>query len=214
MFNKYFLVKSYIKHFFLAKNEHSLHSPFMFEFYNECIKKKIPKEQFILIENLRKQLLKNTSEITITDFGAGSKIYKSNRRRISDIAKTSLSPKNQGELLYKIVSFLKPKTIIELGTSLGITTSYLASGYKEANVFTLEGCPSIANEAQSVFNTLHFQKNTIIIGNIDDTFPKLIDNLESVDFVFFDGNHTEKATLHYFETALKKINDKLIFSLD
>ena len=84
------LAKNYIKHLLQAKNEHSLHSPFVFEFYNNCLKSKSQYYRFKEIENLRKLLLKDQSKINITDLGAGSKVEHKNDRKISSIAKNSL----------------------------------------------------------------------------------------------------------------------------
>ena len=109
-----------------AKNEHSLHSPFLFDFYTEVIKLKKQYYAFEDIENVRTDLLKSKDKITITDFGAGSKAINSNLRAVSAIAKHSLSSRKTSELLFRMVDYFQPTTIFELGTCLGINTSYLA----------------------------------------------------------------------------------------
>ena len=212
MFNKFNLVKNYLKYWFVSKDEHSLHSPFLFNFYTQCIQNKIDKNHFKEIEQLRTSLLNDSSEILVTDFGAGSKLLLSNKRKIADIAKNSLSTTGKCILLYKIVNFINPNQIIELGTSLGIATSYLA--LKQKKVYTLEGCPNIATKAQNIFNQLNLYQIQLIQGNINQTFPELLCKLDSIDIIFFDGNHTEKATLKYYDMALPKINENTLFIFD
>ncbi|NJO89982.1 MAG: class I SAM-dependent methyltransferase [Chloroflexia bacterium] len=58
-------------------------------------------------------------------------------------------------------------------------------------------------------------KNIYFINKkFEDALPQLIENEGNFDFVFFDGNHSEKATIGYFEQCLTNINDRSIFVFD
>lgn len=209
------LVESLIKYIFLAKDEHSLHSPFLFSFYNSVVKSDSVPKKATEIEQLREGLKKDKRTIEITDFGAGSRIYKSNLRSISSIAKTSEKPLKWQLVLHRILkNYFHNATVIELGTSLGITTAYLATANAENKIITFEGCPKIAAVAESTFQELGFKNVSQIIGNIDETLPNFLKNTSKVDLVFFDANHRYEPTMRYFELCLEKADEDSIFIFD
>lgn len=208
------LIKNYIRHFFIAGNEHSLHSPFVFEFYNECLKNKSEYYDFAKIENERKKLLKDNKLIEIEDFGAGSTINNSKFRKINDIAKNSLKEPFLGKILFRIVNYLQPKSIIDIGTSLGITTSYLASSDKLRPIISFEGCKNTALKAKNTFQNLGLSNINLIEGEFSQTLPNIIKKAENLDFVFFDGNHQYSATIEYFNLFKERANENTCFIFD
>lgn len=209
-----FILK-YVYYLLRSKTPHGVHSPFVYKLFSEAIRTSDEKfYAFDKIEYLRSLLLKNKNEINITDLGAGSKINKSRQRKISDIAKSSAKSPKYGQMLFRIVNFLKPKNIIELGSSLGISTAYLASPIKTTQVFSLEGCSETAQIAAKNFKKLDLPNIKLILGNFDNTLPILLNSFESVDFVFIDGNHTKEATLRYFNQCLNKINEDTLLIFD
>ena len=208
------MIKYYFQFLLNSKNEHSLHSPFVFELYTKIIQLKTKYPVFETIENLRKKLLKNRSIIEITDLGAGSKIYKSNQREIRQIAKSAEKNPKFGKLLFRLIRHFKPSTIFDLGTSLGITTIYESKSYEFSKIFTFEGCPSTASIAKGNFLELDCKNIEIIVGNIDETLPEELAKINQLDFAFFDANHRFEPTIRYFELCLKKATDESIFVFD
>jgi predicted O-methyltransferase YrrM len=163
---------------------------------------------------MRQQLLNNNTVLSIDDMGAGSVVSKTNQRTVASIAKNAAKPPKFGQLLYRMVKYYQPETIIELGTSLGITTSYLAKAKPGANVITLEGAKSIAATANENFKELILAHIKLTEGNFDNTLSSVISGLSSVDFAFIDGNHRLQPTKKYFETLLPKTNNFSIIILD
>ena len=208
------MIKHYLQFLFNSKNEHSLHSPFVFELYTKIIQSKANLSIYEPIENLRKKLLKNRSVIKVTDFGAGSKIHKTNQREICQIAKSAEKNPKFGKLLFRLIQHFNPTTIFDLGTSLGITTIYESKAYINSKIITFEGCPSIATIAQQNFDALDCKNIEIIVGNIDETLPQELAKIEQLDFAFFDANHRYEPTVRYFELCLKKANEKSVFVFD
>lgn len=208
------LAKYYLKHLIKAKDEHSIHSPFVFEFYNDCIKSESSFYSFNNIENYRKKLLSSEKQIEIKDLGAGSLISNNKTRTINHIALHSLKKSFLAQQLFRMVNYLKPTNIIDIGTSLGITTTYLASALSKSYIYTLEGCPNTSNIAQQTFKSLKLNNITQIEGNFKNTLPNLIEKLDTIDFVFFDGNHQYQATKDYFEFCKAKANDNTCFVFD
>lgn len=213
MVKKILFILRYIRYWFKAGNEHSIHSPFVFDLYNNVISQRGSYYAFNRINQLRKKLLVSKKEIEVTDLGTG----KSGKRVISEIADNASKSRTYGELLFRIVNHFKPDIIIELGTSLGISTSYLASGYSGSKIITLEGCPATAKEAKKNFESLNLKNIEQVIGDFKETLPGVLSKpkiKESNTLIFFDGNHKKEPTLHYFHECLKTANEHSIFIFD
>jgi predicted O-methyltransferase YrrM len=209
-----FLFK-YIRYLLFAKNAHGIHSPFVFELYNEVINKETNYYAFDRIELLRNKLLFSKAEIDVKDLGTG----RSGKRKIREIAERSAKNKKYGELLYRIVHRFKPDVILELGTSIGISTAYLASANPNAKVITIEGCPNTAAAAKKCFNALELINIQNVVGNFDTELSDIIGNLCQLptanrQLVFFDGNHCKEPTLRYFTQCLELANNDSVFVFD
>jgi len=216
MYSKFQLAAKYLKYYFTSSNGkgHGTHSPFIFHLITNILNNRKQYEEYTRVEKLRSQLLSDDTILKIEDFGAGSTINKTNNRTISSIAKNSAKPKKYGQLLFRMVRGYKPKQILELGTSLGITTSYLAMGNKAANVITMEGAEKVAEVAHKNFQSLDLRNISIERGNFDHTLSAIINNQSSFDFIFIDGNHRQKPTERYFSELLTRINNDTIMIFD
>lgn len=198
-----------------AQDEYSLHSPFLFEFYTKVLQPSTPNlANHAAIENLRKQLSQDERLIAITDFGAGSKLNLSTKRTVKDIVKNSQKTPKLGQFLHRIIDFYGYKNIIDLGTSLGLTTAYLSNQNADNQIVSFEGCPETAKIAQQNFDKLALKNVEIIMGNIDETLPKKMQEISNLDFVFFDANHRYEPTIRYFEECLIKSNENSCFVFD
>ena len=193
-----------------AKTAHGIHSPFVFELYNEAINKKGNYYSFDKIELLRRKLLISNKEIEVTDLGTG----KSGRRMLSEIAERSAKDKKYCELLFRIAYYFKPNNILELGTSLGISTCYLASANPTSKVITIEGCPNTANEAKKNFESLGLNNIETVVGDFDSVLASVLSPQSSVDLIFIDGNHKKIPTLNYFNQLLEHTTNDSVFVFD
>lgn len=209
-----FQITSYLKFLWNSKNEHGVHSPFVFDLVTKCFYDKNPKSEYSILKQYRNSLLENKKSIEVTDFGVGSKVFKSNQRQISKIAKTAgISPK-RAQLLFRIVNYFKPDSVLEIGTSLGLATAALALGNKNSKITTLEGCPNTLDQCQ-----LHLQKfdvsNVACIQTEFSTYLKTqIREPKTYNLIYFDGNHSQKATLEYFELLLPTITNETVWIFD
>lgn len=208
------LAAHYLLYRLRAIKLHGVHSPFVFDLYHQVILHDGNYYTYPLLEALRKELLQNDRTILVTDFGAGPKAGLKKERKISYIARTSAKSPKYAQLLFRLLNRFKPKVVFDLGTSLGITTSYLAKGNQEAQVYTFEGCPAIAAEAKANFHKLKIQNVQQAIGNLDETLPQQLKAVSQLDFVFFDGNHRYEPTMRYFEACLEKHHEDSVFVLD
>jgi len=217
MYSSFQLAFKYLKYWLTSSNGkgHGVHSPFVYDFITNVLNDKREFDCFRYIESLREELKNNNNEISVPDFGAGSRKQLNNKRRISAIAKSSLKPKKYSQLLFRIVHYYKPLSIVEIGTSLGITTSYLSSANPNAKVITMEGAPEVAAIAKNNFQTLVLSNIKVKEGNFDVTLPLTINNeLSTLDLAFIDGNHRKEPTLNYFYQLLSKSTQSGIFIFD
>lgn len=197
-----------------AQSQYYIHSPFVYELATDVIYDRRHYYAFDELAQLQKQLARNRNSIEVTDYGAGSKAMKGTKRRISDIAKHAGSSPSEGKLLFRLVRYLKPLQIVELGTSLGIGSSYLSRAHHISHLTTIEGCPQTAAIAQQVFDQQKLQNISLLQGRFEDQLARLLPQMPSLDLVIFDGNHQEQATIAYFEQCLPFINNHTVFVFD
>ncbi|MEQ8927924.1 MAG: class I SAM-dependent methyltransferase [Fulvivirga sp.] len=204
--------KSLISYWLNEENEHSLHSPFVYDLFQKLIKQKhVAKPCYQEIEQIRTQFINSDKEIELTDFGSKSTLNASNK--ISTIASRGITRKKYCQFLDRLADYLEAKNIIELGTSLGINTLYL-SCEPSRKVVTFEGSASLVAIAQAVFEGNNRSNVTVVEGNINNTLPKYMHQASDIDLVFFDANHTYEATLNYFNLIQKRCNDKACLVFD
>lgn len=216
MYSSFKLGIKFIRYWFSAENGkgHGVHSPFVFEFITKVLNDKGEYYCYEPIEKLRKELLKNKNQLELEDFGAGSRMHASYKRQINEIALSSLKPKKFARVLFRMVNYYQPENVLELGTSLGITTAYLASANEQKPVTTMEGAKAVASIARNNFDKLGLKNISLIEGNFDHTLPQFLKKLQKIDFAYIDGNHRKEPTLKYFELMLEKIHSKSILVFD
>lgn len=208
------MLKAYLKYRQRAKSAYGLHSPFVFQLYNEVIKNKGEYYAFAEIQDLRKQLLANKTMIEVKDLGAGSRKNSSTKRSIREITKNSASQAKVGKLLFRLVNFLQPNTILELGTSLGISSSYLAKAKTNSQIYSLEACKSCLEIAKDNFIVIDVRNIQTIEGDINKSLSPTLVNLKNIDLAFLDANHSFEATISYFLECYKKCNENSCIILD
>lgn len=188
---------------------HHVHSPFVYHLIRHVITTRtIDNNLKSKAKKYRKELLANKTEINIVDLGT-----RPNRtKKISQIAKNAAITEKYGLMLARIIAEYKPQQIIELGTSLGISTLYIAQNSQNI-VETIEGCPNCASIAQRQLDKYGINNVKIHIGNFDDILPQIIDNQKTL-FAYIDGNHTENDTKHYFELLVQNNDTYKILIFD
>jgi hypothetical protein len=132
-------IKSYIKFLWNSKNEHGVHSPFVFDLVTKCFYDKTKFPEYSLLKN--------------------------NSKRV--------------RLLVRIVRYFEPKTILEIGNEL------------DTNIFSSE-----------IISFEDFEKNKL--SNNDKTF----------DFIYFNQNESQKATIEYFNLLLPTITNNVVWIIN
>ena len=208
----WYQVFEYIKFIFNSTNQHGIHSPFIFDLITKCFYDKKKYDTYNTLNQFRKKLYNNDLIILVKDFGAGSRVFKSNTRKISQIAKNAGITQKRAQLLFRLSKYFKPNTVLELGTSLGMATSALSIGNPDSYITTIEGCPETASIAKQQFDDFNLKNINLKINNFDDELKNLQN--EKFNLIYIDGNHQKEATLNYFNSLLQTIDNDSLIILD
>ena len=179
---------NYLKFLLTSQNQHGLHSPFVYSLVTECFYDKKKYKEYAILKDFRRDLLRNKEEIKVTDFGAGSKVFKSDRRKVADIARHVGISEKRARLLFRLVNYLGCRNALELGTSVGIGTSALAAN-KITNVTSIEGCPETARIAQQQFQKFGLENIELRVGKFENVLEEI---LGAENFGVGSGEKTEK----------------------
>jgi len=191
---------TYLKWFPKTLYLHGIHSPFVFTLVKECLKKNRSSNYFKDIQRYRERLLGAERSIEVTDFGAGSRVFNSNKRRICDIAKHAGATQKRMLLLQRLVAYIRPEQILEIGTSLGMATFAMAKGSKDTRIISLEGCPATLEVARETLDHFNIENVNLVEGRFRESIKALGNH--KLDMIYFDGNHSKEATLSYVQSLL------------
>jgi predicted O-methyltransferase YrrM len=206
------LVREYINYWIKGKNRHGVHSPFVFDFNDKCLRTAVPENVRSLYSDYYNQLRNSDQKIIVDDFGAGSKKL-GNKRKVQSIAKISGSSAKYANLIYKIVHYYQPGHILELGTSLGLSTLMMRLGNRYAEIDTIEGCRQTLEVTQQQFPTelkekINFHRSTF------DAYLTKTNKPKTYDFIFVDGDHRGESVLKVLDLLNTFIHDETIILLD
>ena len=202
----------YITHYLKAKSKqgYGIHSPFIYDFVTKVVAAKT--DNIKEIEDLRNQLKRSRRNIKISEIGAGSVMTNSTIRSVQSIVKNS-TQKKVNKLLYRMALFTKPDYIVELGTSVGFSSMYMAkSGC--GKIYTIEGDPQIAVIAKQNFKKLNYTNVISIHKTFEQALPEIVSDWHGKGMFFIDGNHTYQATINYFNYVIKHLPDDGVLIFD
>ena len=232
--------KSWLRHQLTAWNTggEGVHSPYLFEWVRMVMMDKNAYYIWGEIERCREKMLRDERELEFVDYGSGKlkgengklKGENGERRRVCDIARRSLAKRKYAQMLSRLVNWLgashslengsetayslefRGLTIVELGTSLGVTTAYMAAMDSRNRVVTFEGCEAVANIAKENWKALNINNIECRVGEID--VEQLARDIEHLDVAFIDANHTYVSTCEYFDVLAGKVREKSVIVVD
>jgi predicted O-methyltransferase YrrM len=217
MYNSFQLAWKFLVYLLTSSNGkgHGVHSPFVFDFIVNVLRGKNEDVQaFKQIEAKRRVFEQSSLVLDVLDLGAGSSSGKQDQRTVSSIAKRAAKPSRFARLFYRIITYYHIDSVLELGTSLGLTTRYLSTAEPRHGVISIEGAPAIAHFTAKSFAEEAIRNTTILTGDFKDHLPGALASMKGSKLVFFDGNHQYQPTLDYFQAALGVIADADILIFD
>jgi predicted O-methyltransferase YrrM len=163
------------------------------------------------VKALHDHLLQIYDKVSINDMGAtpGNK-----EKTISKIASMASVPDKYGKVLFNLIQYFSPRTIIELGTCLGIGTAYMASANATSKIISIEGSKNLSELAVENWADLNFNNIEPVIGNFDEKLPHVLASIDTLDLAFIDGNHRYEPTLRYFNLLMEKAHEDTILIFD
>lgn len=209
MYSRLRLAEKYLRYYLTAANGkgHGVHSPFVYDLVRGVLCDRTAYAPYATIEGLRRHLLKDDGVLEVEDMGAGSVRGGTQVRKVADIARHAAKPARLGQLLFRLARYYRPGVVVELGTSLGLSTAYLAAGVKEGGlggkVWTIEGSGAVAERAGRYLSELGFAGAEVVTGNFDLVLEPLVERVGPVDLAFVDGNHRYEPTLRYFNILMR-----------
>lgn len=207
---------SYLGYLSKAKTSHAIHSPFVFDLVTKVINNKESNHDLIQIHECFLEQKRSRRVLETTDFGAmqGTRTYVTRFLTVSELARKTSVTRRSGELLYRLIAYFKPAIILELGTSLGISTLYLAKASLNSKVYTMEGCAAKVEVAKANFQKLGAHNIEVSTGRFDTQLPLVLERAGSIDFAFIDGHHQYKPTVEYFRQVMAKSKEDTVIVLD
>ncbi len=213
---KILFIFRYIKYRFKAKTRYKIHSQFVYDFINNILRDKEKYAHYDVLWKHRNKLSKSRDPIETVDFGVGSgkNTYSTKIHTLGKIVRLRSHKENELKLLYRIVKYYQPNNILEFGTAAGISAVYIKAANKSSNMISMEGCANLASKADESFAELGLHNIETSVGNFDTNLHTVLKKFNTLDFVFFDGNHRKEPTLKYFEECVKLSNENSIFVFD
>ena len=204
----------YLNYYLRAGSAHGVHSPYVYHLITEIIYNNSVYYCYRPVEGLRLSLLNDDTFLKVEDHGAGSKSMKGNQRKISSICRHSVKSSKYAQLIFRLALHQRSKRILELGTSLGLTTLYLSYACPDASITTIEGSDNIAGVADSIFKKMKRRNIELIRSKFKEALPELFGRGENFDLFFIDGHHEEEACIYYFEELIQVASEDALFIID
>ena len=207
------LAKDYFRFRLAARSRYTIHSSFLFELVNDVFRDKRNFYAFEEIEKIREELLNDGSAIDENFQGAASKKL-SQKREVKNIVEVSAMPVKYCRLLFNLILFSRPKTILELGTGLGLSTFYMAAAARSAKIISIEGSEKLSAIAQKKAQKLQLQNIKFINGKFSETLPQALQELQTLDFVLIDGDHAKQPLLQNLRQIIPHVTNNCVIVID
>ncbi|MCF8236593.1 MAG: class I SAM-dependent methyltransferase [Saprospiraceae bacterium] len=201
-------------YYWQARTAYSMHSPLLYSFCREVLDDRRSFYAFEEIEIWRYHLLHESSELHVVDLGAGGQDALDQNRIVSSIAKTSLSPPWKCRYLFRMVLWWKPDLLLEFGTSLGVSTAYLAAASIHTPLITVDGSDSHLQLARKGWNKLgldHIEEWNLSFQQAIQRIPW---DQHGRILIYLDGDHRPARVLEILQTIQEKTRHPFLVIID
>ena len=120
------------------------------------------------------------------------------------------------QMLYVMVRWRRPKTVLETGIARGFSSFALLSAVKANGSGVVHSCDVDPACGELVNPSLgaNWMKHVIDGRDAEQSFMSIVRNIESVDLFFHDSNHRERWMELEFKTVLPKMPHNAVLGSD
>jgi predicted O-methyltransferase YrrM len=133
------------------------------------------------------------------------------------LAESASIPRRWGIFLQLCADAIGARLILEMGSCLGISGAYLASGTSRPHVVTLEGSMTLASIAEQTLAAVS-DRSEVIRGPFEQTLAPILERLAqqnaAIDIAYIDGHHNSGAVMHYLAAIAPHLSSKSLVVLD
>lgn len=187
---------------------YGVHSPFVFNLITKVIEERCSYYSFYDIELIRKQLLFRDDIIAYPDKQQKGKLR---RRTVGEIVEREAIKPKHGALLFRLANYFKPQSILQLGSSMGLSTLYLTSYASGLKCIALENIPEFAPIARIAYEKGARNPVDLRTGSNKELLPQALEELKQVDFVFFNTLYEQPDNVWLFNECTKYVHDGSLF---
>lgn len=192
----FFRILEYLRYRWKAGNAYSIHSPFVYDFYNQVLKRKYPS-----LENekeIKARYLQNNSPIQFED-PKTKKVFKTTVKALSQ---KTWSGRSFSYFLIKLCEWLSVSTLLETGTALGLNISMVSQARGMKQAVSIEGSEILVEQASALCLHPPNVELKIVQGNIYEVFAETLKAFKP-EIVFLDADHRSEAIQFYLEEIEK-----------
>lgn len=209
-------IRRFIDFMLGAGTLYRIHSPFLYELIDNVVVKSRMSPELQPVERLREECRNSHDIIHKTDYGRNAEGPAGTTYPVplARLARTSVSSRRQALRLHHLAKYLRATEILELGTSIGITTAYLALSNPKARVMTLEGCPELAGLAVKNLEKLNIRNVEVFQGKFEEKVGEALSKLGKLDLLFLDGDHRKEPVIANFERCMPHFHNDTVVVID
>jgi len=133
---------------------------------------------------------------------------------VSEFSHRVSKPPEWCRFLHVLAHELAPRTVVEMGTGVGISAAAIASALPPASLmWTVDLRPESGEYARRLFNRLGLSP-FVVTGRFDEILDQVLFEAEPVDLLFVDGHHQYQPTLDYTDQAAAYLSDRAVVVYD
>lgn len=188
-----------LRYLFQSKHRrgYGVHSPSVFRLITLVIEERLPYYSYFLIEKIRYLSNRKGVDVFLSEEG---ELFEKNKVCLAKWGQLGIA---YDQILFRLVNYYKPKTIVELGTTMGFSTLYLATPNSQAHVITLSEKKEISDLAKNNFKKSSVCNILLKEGGIESNFRKLIQEQVQFDFLSINCTMLPRGFYSYCNTLLQ-----------
>lgn len=202
----------YLTHRLSAKTRHGTHSPFVYKLTDEVIYDFSEKKPYLAVEQQRKKLLNDDRRVVLDGLAVHPNFSKRRGIPVKQLVKMLLKKPKVDQLIFRLMVNQQPESILELGTSLGVTTAYLSKGAPKSSVVTVEQHSILGDMAGYPSSVLALDNVEMLNLNLEQLRAKMA--FEVVDVICINSALPEDMVLQYFEFCTTIVNQRSMVIID